>query len=60
MTTTTVDRLLTTNEAASLTGFSEKTHRNWRCAGTGPPYVRVGRAVRYRESELRRWVESLH
>lgn len=59
-TTAAIDRLLTTAETASLTGFSEKTHRNWRCDGIGPPYVRVGgRAVRYRESELRAWIDSL-
>ncbi|WP_371922666.1 helix-turn-helix domain-containing protein [Simiduia sp. 21SJ11W-1] len=30
---------------------------NWRCQGRGPRYVKVGRYVRYRTSDLLEWLE---
>jgi predicted DNA-binding transcriptional regulator AlpA len=34
------------------------TRVRWRREGTGPPWHRVGRAVRYRAAEVDRWVEE--
>jgi len=48
------DRPLLMNEhdAANRCGLSVKTLRNWRLSGKGPPYLKLGGAVRYRESDL--------
>jgi predicted site-specific integrase-resolvase len=45
-------RLLIPRAAANLLNVSEKTLANWRCSGFGPPFVRVGRLIRYREADL--------
>jgi predicted DNA-binding transcriptional regulator AlpA len=49
-------KLLTTQQAAERIGFSAGTLENWRCAGEGPPYVKIGRAVRYSVAGLERWI----
>lgn len=47
------DRLLKTAEAAQLLGLSIKTMRFYSATGGGPlPVVRLGRAVRYRMSDV--------
>lgn len=51
-------RWLTPQQAAEHTGFSTGTLANWRSAGTGPPFRKVGRAIRYRESDLDRFIEG--
>ena len=53
-----MDRLLTEKEASRITGLSVAWFQRKRWAGGGPPYVKLGRAVRYRESELWSWIES--
>lgn len=55
------ERLLTESEAADIIGFSRNTLRAWRVTGrhhTSPPprFVKCGRAVRYRYSELLDWI----
>ena len=53
------DRLLRVAEVIELTGLSRVTIHRLRHAGTFPEPLRVGpRAVRWRESELRAWMES--
>lgn len=60
-TTTPMDRLLTTPQVADLTGLATATLQNMRSRGLGegPPYVHIGRAVRYRMSAVQAWIESL-
>jgi predicted DNA-binding transcriptional regulator AlpA len=41
-----------------LGGIAEQTLANWRSAGTGPPYHKLGGQVRYRITEVAAWVES--
>jgi hypothetical protein len=53
MTTTQHDPLLTTEEAAQELKVSESFLAKERMKGTGPTYVKLGRAVRYRRSGLR-------
>lgn len=45
-------RLMDEHEVALRFGLSVKTLRNWRVRGVGPRFLKIGRAVRYRESEL--------
>lgn len=49
------DRLWTEAELAARYGLSPRTLRNWRAAGTGPRFIKVGRRVLYPEPEVARW-----
>ena len=50
--------ILTTREAARYLGLSTSTLNKWRCYGFGPKYLKLGRAVRYRQEELDRYLEG--
>ena len=52
-----VDPLLNEHEAAVLLGVSVRTLQNWRLRGGGPPYQKLGSAVRYSTFKLRAWIE---
>jgi predicted DNA-binding transcriptional regulator AlpA len=52
-----LDELLTGREAAALVRLSERTMERHRTAGTGPRYIALGRAVRYRRRDLHDWIE---
>ena len=51
-------RLLTTTEAAAWLGLSPRTLEIYRVRGLGPRYCKLGRWVRYLESDLREWLEE--
>jgi predicted DNA-binding transcriptional regulator AlpA len=53
------DRLLNELQAARLLGLSSRTLQAWRSRGAGPAYVRAGRAVRYRRSDLVGWTQTM-
>jgi hypothetical protein len=38
--------------------MSEKSLESWRCRGCGPPFIRVGRLIRYRWSDVEGWLDS--
>ncbi|MBH0121594.1 helix-turn-helix domain-containing protein [Rhodococcus sp. CX] len=57
---TTQTALLNTAQAAAYTGFALHTMRVWRSRGIGPDYVKLGRAVRYRISDLDAWITAGH
>ena len=46
---------LTTKQSAELLNLSPKTLETKRCRGGGPPFVSMGRAIRYREADLHAW-----
>jgi len=51
--------LLTPSEAATYIGVSKNTLSVWRCVGRyAIPFIKVGRLVRYRRSDLEAWLES--
>jgi excisionase family DNA binding protein len=52
------DRLLHAIDVSLLLGVPRATLANWRSAGKGPPFVKVGRHVRYRREDVDRWVEA--
>jgi excisionase family DNA binding protein len=45
-------------EVAELLGVTERCIEGWRVRGGGPRYVRVGRLVRYRESDVSAWLDA--
>jgi excisionase family DNA binding protein len=51
-------RLLTQREAASALRLSERTLERLRLQGGGPLFVKAGRAVRYRETDLEAWISA--
>lgn len=55
---TTRHRLVDENEAADLLGLSKRTLQAWRVRGGGPPFLKLGRLVRYDASALWDWATS--
>ena len=49
---------LRTPEAARHLSVSHQYLEVSRCRGEGPPYVKLGRAVRYRRAALDEWAKS--
>jgi predicted DNA-binding transcriptional regulator AlpA len=49
------DKLLTEIQAADLLRMSSRTLQAWRGQGVGPPFIRAGRAIRYRRSDVMSW-----
>lgn len=52
------DVLLTEHEVAGRQGRSVRTLQNQRVNGGGIPYLKLGRAVRYRLSDVITWEEA--
>lgn len=50
--------LLRTADAARRLGLSVSYLEKQRHFGTGPDYVKLGRAVAYREADLAAWIET--
>jgi predicted DNA-binding transcriptional regulator AlpA len=50
--------LLTAREAANFLRLSLSWLAKTRMRGDGPPYVKLGRTVRYREGALVQWLKS--
>jgi len=48
--------LLTKKQAAARTGFSEHTLDRHRKEGKGIPYVRIGRTIRYRSTDVAKYL----
>ena len=45
-------------EAAAELQLARRTLRKWRTAGSGPPYTRVGRGVRYPRAGIVEWMKE--
>ena len=56
--TVAVPRLITPEEAASLLGVSPKWLERDRWVGASIPFVKVGRRVRYRASDIATFIEA--
>jgi predicted DNA-binding transcriptional regulator AlpA len=53
------DKLVTSRTVAGSLGcVSHRTLERWRQRGYGPPWVKIGRAVRYRWSDVEEWLAS--
>lgn len=51
-------RMYDENETASRLGVSKHTLRNWRQAGTGPPWYKLGHAVRYDKDDIAKYLKA--
>jgi predicted DNA-binding transcriptional regulator AlpA len=45
-------KVVNDQESAEILGVAPQTLRNWRSLRKGPPYLKIGRVVRYREEDL--------
>lgn len=45
-------------EVSKYLQIPETSLRQWRHKGTGPKWTRVGKHVRYRWTDVERWLES--
>jgi predicted DNA-binding transcriptional regulator AlpA len=50
------EQLLTAKQTAERLGLAENTLARMRCQGTGPAFVKLGRAVRYRWRDVELWL----
>ena len=50
--------LMDPRTAAAFLGLSVATLADMRCKGTGAPFCKAGRLVRYRLSDLQNWLEG--
>ena len=44
--------VMNVKQAAEYLGLAVSTLNKWRCHGGGPVYIKLGRAVRYRQEDL--------
>ncbi len=52
------DELMSMQEVADVVRVPVATLRYWRHLGTGPRGFRVGRSVRYWQTDVLRWLEN--
>ena len=45
-------------QLAELLGLSQRTVERMRCLGTGPPYSKFGRRVRYLTADVMAWADA--
>jgi predicted DNA-binding transcriptional regulator AlpA len=50
--------LLNQRATAAYLSISERTLERWRVSGDGPPFVKFGRRVAYRETDLIEWING--
>ena len=54
-----MDKLWSTQELAAFLDLPVQTIYQWRKRKYGPPGRKMGRNIRYRPSEVERWIDSL-
>ena len=52
------DRLLTRPEVHTHFGLTQRFLEVAAVKGNGPPFIKLGRAVRYRVGDIRSWIED--
>jgi predicted DNA-binding transcriptional regulator AlpA len=53
-----IDPLLSDFDLERITGRARSTWQKARLTGEGPPFIRLGRLVRYRTSEFNAWLAA--
>ena len=52
------DRRMTAAETAAYINFEEQTLAAWRSARKGPPFIKLGKAVRYSQRAVDEWLKK--
>lgn len=50
--------LITAIQAAELLSIHPNTLAKWRLSGAGPTFTKMGRSVRYRMSDIEKWIDA--
>jgi hypothetical protein len=53
-----VTELMTADEVAALFDITVPVLANWRSAGKGPRYVKLGGRVKYRKADVETFIDS--
>lgn len=53
-----MDHLLSADKAANILNISPSTLAKMRLSGTSPRYIKLGRRVAYKPSDLEAWIEA--
>ena len=53
-----LDQLYNEKETAKLLSMSVKTLQRYRYTGGGPIYIKLGKSVRYKESDIEKYVSE--
>ena len=53
-----MNELITPAKVANMLCLCEATLRKWRWEGKGPQFVKIGRKVAYRESDVSNFIQS--
>lgn len=53
-----MDQLISAEDAANALNISSSTLAKMRLSGKSPRYVKLGRRVAYRPSDLETWIEA--
>ncbi|WP_417415860.1 helix-turn-helix transcriptional regulator [Hoeflea sp.] len=53
-----MDHLISSEDAATVLNISSSTLAKMRLSGKSPRYIKLGRRVAYRPSDLEAWVEA--
>lgn len=53
------DKLLTQKEVKEITRLADSTLEQWRLKGKGPKFIKLGRLVRYRLSDIDAYISGL-
>ncbi len=51
-------KYLTDRQVSEMTGIAVQTLRNYRTLHKGPPYIRLYKSIRYRESDIVEFMEK--
>ncbi len=51
--------LIDTHAAAAMLGLPPSTLTYWRTVGAGPPFLRIGRRVKYEPDDVTAWARSM-
>lgn len=52
------ERMLTPAELGAMLHKTPAALAQWRYMGVGPRFVKIGRAVRYREADVTTWLDA--
>lgn len=53
-----MDHLISAEQAASILNISPSTLAKMRLSGVSPRFIKLGRRVAYRPSDLEAWIEA--
>jgi predicted DNA-binding transcriptional regulator AlpA len=53
-----IDPLLNQQQTADILSMSEAWLEQSRFRRTGLPYIKIGKSVRYRQSDIKAWIEQ--